>query len=154
MVKLIDSTDRQLLKALQENAQIANVDLAKRINLSPSATHTRRKRLESEGIILSYETTIDRQALGYDLLCFIYIAMNAHQRDDITQFQHNVTCLPEVLECHHVTGEYDYILKVVLKNTNDLKHFIVEHLSSLPSVTRIQTTVSYGEVKQTTALPL
>ncbi|GAK02272.1 transcriptional regulator, AsnC family [Geomicrobium sp. JCM 19037] len=150
----LDDTDRVLLELLQQEAHLSNVDLARRINLSPPATHARVKRLEEAGIIERYVTILNKDRLGFDLLCFIYVGMNAHQRKHIDFFQEKVVRMPEVLECHHVTGEYDYILKVLLKNSHDLKTFIVENLSALPSVTRIQTSVSYGEVKSSTALPI
>ncbi|WP_343069570.1 Lrp/AsnC family transcriptional regulator [Geomicrobium halophilum] len=150
----LDDMDQRLLDVLQREAQLSNFELVRRVNLSPPATHARVKRLEAEGLIDRYVTIVNKDHLGFDLLCFIYVGMKAHQRKHIDFFQEAVVKMPEVLECHHVTGECDYILKVVLKNSKDLKNFVVENLSSLPSVTRIQTSVSYGEIKSSTQLPI
>lgn len=152
--KELDDIDRLLLKTIQNNASLSNVELAKKVNLSPPATHGRMKRLEQEGYIKNYVTILNREKLGFDLLCFIYVKTSIHQTVQLEAFEDAIVAMPEVLECHHITGEYDFLLKVVLKDSSDLKNFIGNKLSSHGSISGIQTSLSYEEVKSTTALPL
>lgn len=152
--KELDDIDKLLLRTIQENASLSNVELAKKVNLSPPATHGRMKRLENEGYIKNYVTILDREKLGFDLLCFVYVKTNIHQTEQIEAFEEAIIAMPEVLECHHITGEYDFLLKVVLKDSSDLKNFIGNKLSSHGSISGIQTSLSYEEVKSTTSLPL
>lgn len=151
--KELDNIDRLLLEALQEKADLSNVELARMVNLSPPATHGRIKRLENEGFIHNYATILDREKLGFDLLCFINVKTSIHQTGQLEEFEKAIISMPEVLECHHITGEYDFLLKVVLKNSKDLKNFIGNKLSSHGSISGIQTNLSYEELKYTTALP-
>lgn len=152
--KELDDIDQLILKTIQTNANLSNVELARMINLSPPATHGRMKRLESEGYIKNYVTILNREKLGFDLLCFIYVKTSIHQTEQLEAFEEAIVSMPEVLECHHITGEYDFLLKVVLKDSSDLKNFIGNKLSSHGSISGIQTSLSYEEVKSTTALPL
>lgn len=152
--KELDEIDKLILKTIQTNANLSNVELARKVNLSPPATHGRIKRLESEGYIHNYVTILDREKLGFDLLCFISVKTSIHQTEQLEAFEKAIVSMPEVLECHHITGEYDFLLKVVLKDSKDLKNFIGNKLSSHGSISGIQTNLSYEEVKSSTALPL
>lgn len=152
--KHLDEIDRSILEIIQENAGLSNVEIARKINLSPPATHTRIKQLEKEGFIERYVTLLNREKLGYDLLCFIYINLNNHHIEQVEIFENAIKDLPEVLECHHVTGNFDFILKVVIKNTADLKDFIKNKISAIPNIASIQTSLSYEVVKSTTVLPI
>lgn len=150
----LDALDRRILQILQNDARISNVELAQQIHLSPPATHLRLKRLESSGFIKAHRAILDREALGYDLLVFVHVTMTLHQHERIEKFRETIRKMPEVLECHHVTGEYDYLLKVVARNRKDLERFVVGKLTPLPGVARILTSIVFNEVKSTTALPL
>ncbi len=151
---ILDEIDRALLRNLQVEGRLSNVELARKINLSPPATLARMRRLEKDGYIRSYTTVVDRDKAGYDLLCFIHIAMQMHQFEQVDKFRRLIQKMPEVLECHHITGEYDYLMKVVLRNRKDLERFVVDHLTPIPGVSRIHTSLVFTEVKSTTALPL
>jgi Lrp/AsnC family leucine-responsive transcriptional regulator len=151
---MLDNVDKAVLHALQNNGRLTNVELARRIKLSPPATHARLRRLEKDGYIRHYTAIVDREKAGYDLLCFIHLSMQFHQLNQGEKFRKLVRQMPEVLECHKITGEYDYLLKVVLHNSKDLERFIVDRLTSIPGVARIQTNLVFTEVKATTALPL
>jgi Lrp/AsnC family leucine-responsive transcriptional regulator len=150
----LDRIDKSILRAVQVNSRLSNVQLARKISLSPPATHSRLRRLEREGYIRQYTTIVDRTKAGYDLLCFIHIGMQIHQFEQIDRFRKLIQKIPEVLECYHITGEYDYLLKVVLYNSKDLERFVVERLTPIPGVSRIHTSLLFTEVKSTTALPL
>ncbi len=146
--------DVAILRELQSDGRISNVELAHRVHLSPPATHARVKRLEKEGYIRQYGATLDREKAGFDLLCFIQITIQLHQPQQVEKFRTLVRQMPEVLECHHITGEYDYLLKVALRNRKDLERFVVKQLTPIPGVARIHTSLVLSEIKATTALPL
>ncbi len=154
VVGSLDETDRALLRALQADGRASNVDLARAVNLSPPATHARVRRLEREGYIRGYTAVLDRDKAGFDLLCFIHVGLQLHQPEQVDTFRRAVRAMPEVLEAHHLTGEYDYLLKVVLKNRQDLERFVVGQLTPVPGVARIHTSLVFTEVKATTALPV
>jgi Lrp/AsnC family transcriptional regulator, leucine-responsive regulatory protein len=146
--------DVAILRELQSDGRISNVELARRVHLSPPATHARVKRLEKEGLIRQYGATLDREKAGFDLLCFIQITIQLHQPQQVEKFRTLVRQMPEVLECHHITGEYDYLLKVALRNRKDLERFVVKQLTPIPGVARIHTSLVLSEIKATSALPL
>ncbi len=150
----LDEVDRAILEALQDDGRLSNVDLARRVHLSPPATHARLRRLEKGGYIRQYAAIVDRERAGFDLLCFIQVSIQLHQPDQVEQFRVAVRAMPEVLECHHITGEYDYLLKAALRNRKDLERFVVDRLTPMPGIARIHTSLVLSEVKATTALPL
>ena len=124
-----------------------------------SSSHHRRrlprtKRLEELGVIRGYGALLDSETVGYDMLCFVHVSLQLHQSQQVEGFERAVAEMPEVVECHHVTGEYDYLLKVAIRNRKDLKRFAVERLTPIPGVARIYTSLVLSEVKSTTALPL
>ncbi|PWH17787.1 MAG: AsnC family transcriptional regulator [Anaerolineae bacterium] len=151
---LLDDVDKGILRALQHEGRLSNVDLARAVHLSPPATHARLRRLEREGYIRHYTAVLDREKTGYDLLCFIHVSLQMHQLEQVEKFRAATRQMPEVLECHHITGEYDYLLKVALRNRKDLERFLVDRLTPIPGVARIHTSLVLTEVKATTALPL
>lgn len=151
---MLDKVDKSLLRALQADGRLSNVELARKISLSPPAAHARLRRLEKDGYIRQYTAVVDREKAGYDLLCFIHISLQMHQVTQVEKFREATRKMPEVLECHHITGEYDYLLKVVLRNRKDLEQFVVDKLTPIPGVARIHTSLVFTEVKATMALPL
>jgi len=153
IIKSLDSLDREILKILQNEAQLTNAELARRVNLSPPATHARVRRLESEGLIDRHVAILNQKRLGFDLLCFIFVSTNIHQKEQLEMLESAMNLMPEILECHCLTGEYDYLLKVANRNREELERFI-RKLNLLPGVNRIQTSLSLREIKFTTALPI
>jgi DNA-binding Lrp family transcriptional regulator len=150
----LDELDKAILQRLQADGRMSNVDLAAQINLSPPAVHARLKRLEGRGYIRQYVALLDREKVGYDMLCFIHVNLQLHQPEQVENFRQVIQQMPEVLECHHLTGEYDYLLKVVVHNRQDLERFVVKRLTPIPGIARIHTSLVLSEVKTTTALPL
>ncbi|NQU30664.1 MAG: Lrp/AsnC family transcriptional regulator [Anaerolineae bacterium] len=151
---MLDNLDKIILRELQLDARISNADLARSVGLSPSATLTRVKRLEENEYIKKYATEINRQQIGYDLLCFVSVSLQRHQVSQVENFHEAIQGMPEVLECHHLTGDHDYLLKVVAKNTVDLEHFLVHRLTPIDGVDRIHTRVVLSEVKSSSAIPI
>lgn len=150
----LDDIDRALLHDLQEDARISNVELARRLGLSPPGLQKRIRKLEEAGVIAQYATLVKREAVGFDMLCFVQVTLRRHELDATARFKERVGRMPEVLECHHLTGEYDYLLKVVVRNTRHLEQFLMETLTPVPSMDKIRTSVVLSEIKSTTALPL
>lgn len=150
----LDNIDIAILRLLQVDGRLNNVELARQINLSPPATHARVKRLEQEGYIRTYTAILDRDKMQFDLLCFIQVSLQLHQVESVEGFRTAIHQMPEVLECYHLTGEYDYLLKVIVHDRRDLERFLVERLTPLSGVERIHTSIVFTEVKSTTALPL
>lgn len=150
----LDSVDRQILRELQADGRISNVDLARRIGLSSSATHARIRRLEQQGYVDRYAALLNRELVGYDMLCFVNVSLQMHQPQQVEQFRMAVQSMPEVLECYHVTGEFDYLLKVAIHNRKDLERFVLRRLTPVPGVARIYTSLVLSAVKSTTELPL
>jgi len=149
-----DEIDLNLLREIQKNSRLSNVELARRVQLSPPATHARLRKLEEQGVIQQYTAILDRDQLGFDLLCFIHIRMHMHDFEILTDFQTQIRAMPEVLECHHLTGQFDYVLKVALRNRRELQDFVREKLVPLQGVTQIITSVLLEEVKSTPVLPI
>lgn len=150
----LDAVDAAILGRLQEDGSITNVELSRAVGLSPPATHARVRRLTEQGYIERYAAILNRQKLGLDLLCFIQITMQVHHLARQDPLRLMIQEMPEVLECHHVTGEYDYLLKVIVRDRQELERFVVGRLTTMPGVARIHTSLAFTEVKGTTVLPL
>ena len=153
-MKLMDQLDRELLTLLQRDGRISNAKLARAVALSPPAVHARIKRLEEQGYIERYTAIVNREQLGYDMLCFIHLSLQLHTTAQLEQIRSQIVAMPEVLECHHVTGEFDYLLKVVVRNRRDLERFVLHQLTPVPGLARIHTSLVLNEVKHTTEVTL
>ena len=150
----MDAVDIAILQELQIDGRLSNVDLARRINLSPPATHARLRRLEEQGYIDRFVAVLDQEKVGFDMMCFISVSLQLHQVEELEGFRAIINDIPEVLECFHVTGEFDYLLKVIIRNRQELQYFVVNKLTPIPGVARIYTSLVLTEVKSTTALPI
>jgi Lrp/AsnC family leucine-responsive transcriptional regulator len=150
----LDEIDLAILAVLQQDGRISNADLARRVNLSAPATHTRVRRLEQEGYISGYVARLNREKLGYGMLCYLHVSLQMHQQSELEKLRAELQAMPEVLECAFVTGEFDYLLKVALRNQKDLERFILRRLTPLPGIARVNTSLVVAEIKSTTALPL
>lgn len=150
--KVLDNVDIRILDLLQKDAQLSNLELSKRVNLSAPAVHARIKRLESEGYIKKQVAILNHEKLGFDLLCFVFISTNMHQAEKLASLEGSLEAMKEVLECHCLSGEYDYLLKVACKDRKGLEIFI-RKLNEL-GVTRIQTSLALREIKDSTVLPI
>jgi Lrp/AsnC family leucine-responsive transcriptional regulator len=148
----LDDLDRQILAIVQRDGRITNAELAQQIHLSPPAAHARLKRLQARGVIRQFVALLDREQLGYDLMALIHVTLAQHQPARVQEFRAAIQTMPQVLECYHVTGEYDYLLKVVVRNRKELEQFLVETLTPAPGVGRIHTNLVFSEIKATTEL--
>ncbi|MER1987724.1 MAG: Lrp/AsnC family transcriptional regulator [Solibacillus sp.] len=150
--RILDDIDMQLLALLQENAQLGHAELAENVKLSIAAVHGRVKKLEQDGYIMRRVAILNQEKLDLELTTFIFISTNIHRKSELEALEAALQAMPEVLECHCITGEHDYLLKTVHKGRRDLERFI-RSLNQL-QVTRIQTTLVLRDVKSTTMLPL
>ncbi|MCB1567966.1 MAG: Lrp/AsnC family transcriptional regulator [Xanthomonadales bacterium] len=150
----LDNTDIELLTLLQEGGGLTNAELGQRVGLSAPATHARVRRLQQHGLIRANVALLDHEKLELDLVCFVQITLRLHSADLVSEFRRQVAAVPEVLECHHVTGEFDYLIKLVVPNRHALEHLVVNVLTPLPGVERLCTSLALSEIKQTHALPL
>ena len=150
----LNDTDLAILREVQEDGRISNVELANRIELSPPATHARLKRLQSQGYIRQYVALLDQEKMGFDMTCFVNISLRMHGPNELAGFRNSVNELPEVLDCYHVTGEFDYLLRIVVRNRKELQRFVEHQLTPIPGVARIYTSLVLDEIKSSTALPI
>jgi DNA-binding Lrp family transcriptional regulator len=152
--KTLDDIDRRVLELLQRDARLTSAELARQVKLSPPGLQKRLKKLQETGVITESVALVRREAVGLDLLCFVQVTLAHHQPDSVSSFREAIRAMPEVLECHHLTGEFDYLLKVVVRNHRHLEHFLVERLTAVPGVDKIRTAIVLNEIKYSTALPL
>ena len=150
--KVLDHLDIKILDLLQKDARISNLELSKKVNLSAPAVHARVKRLEAEGYIQKHVAILSHEKLGFDLLCFVFMSTNMHQAEKLESLEKTLESMKEVLECHCLTGEYDYLLKVACKDRKGLEMFI-RKLNEL-GITKIQTSLALREIKDSTVLPI
>ena len=151
---LPDETDWRILAALQDDARLTNADLAGRVFLSPSPCLRRVRDLEQAGLIRRYVTLLDPLKLGLTVSVFIQVSLEKQMRGALDTFENSVLARDEVMECYLMTGEADYLLRVVVSNMQSLERFIVDYLAKIPGVSNIRSSFALKQVKYKTALPL
>jgi Lrp/AsnC family transcriptional regulator, leucine-responsive regulatory protein len=149
-----DSIDLKILRELQRDSSLSNVELAKRVHLSPSPCLARVKALEASGCIREYVALLAPEYLGLRLNVFISISLKEQSREALQNFERRVCECEEVMECYLMTGDADYLLRVVMADMQALEHFIIERLSPMPEVEKIRSSLSLKQVRYKTALPL
>ena len=150
----LDTIDRAILNALQNQGRISNAELAELVNLSPSACHRRVQRLEKDGYIKQYVALLNARKIGLPTTVFVEIRLSAQADEVLDNFEKAVARIPDVLECHLMAGTADYILKVVAENTEDFARIHRQHLTRLPGVAQMQSSFALRTVFKTTALPV
>lgn len=151
---VLDSFNRKILHEVQDEGRLTNVELAGRVGLSPSPCLARVRQLEEAGIIRGYYGLLDPEKLGPTLSVFIQITLDRQSEKTLEIFESTVAELPEVMECYLMTGDADYLLRVVVRDAVALKDFILEKLTKTPGVANIRSSFSLKQVKYKTALPL
>ncbi len=150
----LDDRDRRLLSLLQENSRVSNAELARQLDLTAPGLQKRLKKLEAHGFIDHYVALLNRQAVGLDVLCFATVSLSHHYPDCVGELCEYVQAIPEVMECHHLTGSFEYLLKLVAPNYQYLEKLLGEHIIQIPGVDKVQISIVLNEVKLSTALPL
>ena len=149
-----DSIDVRILRELQENAKLTNLELSKRVHLSPSPCLARVRRLERTGLIERYVTLLDSGRLGLGISVIIQIRLEKQIERTLEVFEAAMQRYPEVMECYLMSGDSDYMIRVVVRDVPSLQRFIVEELSKITGVANIRSSFALKQVKYKTALPL
>lgn len=150
----LDSLDTKLLVLIQQDCKQTNKELSHKLNLSVTAVYERIKKLERNGIIKKYVAHLDKEKVNLGFLVFCHIKLLQHSKEYLTKFEAEVIQLDEVLECFHISGEYDYLLKILVKDMKEYRDFMVTKLTTLQHIGSTQSSFTINEVKNTTAIPL
>jgi len=150
----LNRTDRRLLDLLQRDGSLTNLELAARVNLSPSACLRRVRALEKAGVIHRYVALLDARKLGLPLMAFVNVKLEKRGRMPTDAFARAVKDWPEVLACHSLTGDMDYLLRVQVEGLDHFSRFVMDSLLKHPGVLDVKSSFVLEEVKETTALPL
>jgi DNA-binding Lrp family transcriptional regulator len=150
----LDRFDKKILEALQQDGRISNVHLAGLVNLSESACHRRVRALEESGMIDRYAALLSQKKVGLPGNVFVNIGLHREVEADLTAFEDAVREVPEVMECYLMSGEFDYLLRVVVSDMADFERIHKESLTRLPGVSRVNSSFGIRTVQRKTELPL
>lgn len=150
----LDKTDLAILREVQADGRLSNAKLSEKLALSETPCWRRLKRLESDGFIEGYQAILSRKKLGYGVVGFAQVTIGDHASDDPLVFEKEVANIPEILSCHNVTGDYDYLIQIVANDLDAYGVFIRDRLRKLPGVASIHSNLSLREVKSTLDLPV
>lgn len=150
----LDRTDRQIIDILQRDARITNAALAEQTNLSESACLRRVRALETSGLIAGYGARISQEKAGYPVNVFVNITLDRQDQADLQAFEAAVRRIPEVMECYLMTGDYDYVVRVVVADTADFERVHSQHLTRLPAVARVHSSFALRTVQKSHTLPI
>lgn len=153
-MKALDSTDRKILDILQSNAKITNAQLAQEIGLSPAPTLERVKKLENAGVIKSYHAKLDAEVVGLGVNTFVMVSLKGHNKENIEKFVQSINGIEEIIECHHVTGSSDFILKIISEDISSYQKLMLERVSNIDVVDNMQSMVILSTFKDSKVLPL
>ena len=150
----LDKIDFNILKILQERGRITNAQLATEVGLSPAPTLERVRKLETGNLIESYHALVNAEELGLNTIVFIEVRLNYHSHFKIEQFIESIKALPEIVEVYHITGDGDFLLKMLAGSISDYQQFIVHKLSKIDGVGHIQSKVVMSTIKKAMILPM
>ena len=152
--KRLDRIDIGILSQLQQNARITNADLARSVNLSPTPCFNRVCALEKLGLFKQQVTLLNPEPLGLRINVFIQVSLEKQVEDALLRFEKAISERPEVMECYLMTGDADYLLRVVMPDMQTLERFVVDHLTKIPGISNIRSSFALKQVRYKTALPL
>lgn len=150
----LDKIDRKILEILQSNAKITNAQLSKDIGLSPAPTMERVKKLETSGIIASYHAKLDTDKVGLSVQTFVQVSLKGHNKKNIDLFLHQINNIPEVIECHHITGSGDFILKIISSDIQSYQKLMLEKVSEIEVVDGLQSMIILSTFKDSKVMPV
>ena len=150
----LDTIDRQILENLQNDARLSNVDLASTVGLSPSPCLRRVERLRESGVIRGYATLLDAEAVGLPVSIFVSVTLEKQIEPVLETFELEIRARPEVMECYLMTGDADYLLRVVTSDLAAYERFLLDHLTRIPGVASIKSSFALKQVAYRTALPI
>lgn len=152
-VNKLDKIDLKILRLLQENSKITNLDLSKRIGLSPAPTLERVKKLETSGIIKSYHAKVDASAIGLNVKTFVLVSLAWQKENALENFINKVNEIDEITECYIITGDADFLLKIVCKDLPTYEQLLFKTLSQIEEIERLKTLMTLSKVKKDKVLP-
>lgn len=147
-----DDIDKNLLEFLQNDSKQTNKELSNKLNLSVTAVYERIKKLEKEGFINKYVALVNKNLVEKPFIAFCHIKLTQHSQDFVMEFEKEVKSLSEVLECYHISGDYDYLLKILVKDIAEFREFLVKKLTSISHIGSTHSMFVINEVKHTTAI--
>ncbi|NKC14281.1 MAG: winged helix-turn-helix transcriptional regulator [Gammaproteobacteria bacterium] len=150
----LDRIDRRILALLQDNARMTNAELAQAVGLSPSPCWRRLRALEERGVIRAYVTLLNPHAVDLAVSVFVNVSLERQVENNLERFEAQVATRPEVMECYLMTGEADYLLRVVVPDLHAYERFLLEHLTRIEGVSNIRSSFALKQVRYKTALPL
>jgi DNA-binding Lrp family transcriptional regulator len=149
----MDETDKKIIKELQLNGRISNEELAKRVNLSPSPCLRRVRALERDKVIVGYAAQVDQNKVDLPVTGFMRLRLNQHTEKAIKVFEQEIRDIPEVLECYLMSGDWDYLLRVIVGSLLEYEEFVRRKIHKVSGVASMDTSFAYGEVKRTAVYP-
>jgi len=147
-MKNLDQTDRKILELLQSDSSLNIKQIAAHLDLTSTPVYERIKKLENAGIVEKYVAKVNSQKLGLELLIFSHVSLKEHTKEFLSNFESEVLLLQEVIECHHVSGEHDYLLKVLVKNMADYRGFLTDKLAKIKNIGNVHSSFVVGEIKK------
>lgn len=148
----LDELDKKILRVLQENARITHKELAVRMNLSITPVFERVKKLERKGYIQRYAAVLDPEKLNHGLIVFIHVKLQLHAHQNIMNLMEGVKNLDEVMECYHITGESDYLLKILVEDMKAYEQFVVDKLTKIPGIGNLNSSIVMSTIKSKTSI--
>lgn len=154
MTNILDRYDRVLLQTLQENGRASNVELSEKASLSPPQCYRRVRRLEAAGVIRGYAAQVVPAAIGLGVVAFVSLTLDREQFKQVRQLEKAIRQFPEILECYTISGDFDYLLKVVATDLKSFSNFLTDRLMQVPGVSGVRSMVCLEEIKPPSSLPL
>ncbi|WP_367866429.1 Lrp/AsnC family transcriptional regulator [Pedobacter sp. WC2423] len=153
-METFDPIDKKILKVLQADARLNTKQIAGKIGLTVTPTYERLKKIEQSGVVKEYVALLDREKIGKTIVAFINVSLQLHSKPLINAFERAIVKVPEVMECFHVAGNFDYLLKVVVKDMNSYQNFLSNKLATIENIAHVQSSFVMTEIKYQTAFVL
>lgn len=154
MGNTLDATDKRIIHKLQENGKETIKEIADLLGMSTTPVYERIKKLERDGFIEGYTAIVNKEKMGFQLVAFCTVSLESHHTDYIEQFEADVKSLPEIMECYHIAGMFDYLLKIYAMDMVDYQHFITHKLAAISNIGRVQSSFIMTEVKNEKVMPI
>ena len=148
-----DKIDSEILRMLQEDAQVTTKDISLKLHLTTTPVHERIKRLEKDGYIKKYVAILEKEKLDRGLTVFCNVSLKQHTNENGKKFVQEIQSIPEVVECYNIAGDYDFLLKILVKDMPAYQQFVLGELGSLKSIGSVKSVFVMGEIKHTTSVP-
>jgi Lrp/AsnC family leucine-responsive transcriptional regulator len=153
-LKKLDKINRQIINLLQENSSFTNSELALKLNIPATTVFDRVKKLEQNGIISKRVALVDPEKIGKQTIAFVSLSLKEHSAQNVRKFWRSIKNLPEVLECYHIAGDFDFILKVMVENIQAYESFLLEKLTGIQNIGKIKTSFVMSTIKYQTKIPV